>query len=226
MITLDCEQGGQEWLAAHVGIPTASAFDKILTPRTRKPSSSADKYLREKLAEWLTGRTLDESIGQFMQRGNVMEAEAVAFYELTRSVQTEKVGFCLRDDRLVGCSPDRLVGEDGLLEIKCPALTTHIGYLLTDSGLDDYACQTQGQLWITGRAWVDVVAYNPELPPAVVRYARDEAFIAALAANVNAFVSRLAEGRQHLLALGCVPREPLSAEDMTPKISTVGAGIY
>ena len=222
MITLECQQGDVAWFNAHVGLPTASSFDRILTPRTRKPSSSADKYLREKLAEWIVGGGLDESVGQFMQRGSQMEAEAVAFYELTRGVMTEIVGFCLRDDGLVGCSPDRLVGIDGLLEIKCPALTTHIGYLLSEGGLDDYACQTQGQLWITGRAWVDVVAYNPELPPVVLRYARDEAFITLLAGEVDRFVARLAAAKEQLLALGCVPVEPAEGQ---PKIGTEFAGV-
>ena len=207
MITLDHPQGSAEWIRARLGKPTASNFDRIITPKTRKPGASADKYMWQLLAEWLSGQSLDEYVSQYMERGTEMEEQAVRFYELQRDVETQLVGFCLRDDGLVGASPDRMVGDDGLLEIKCPALVTHIGYLLNPDGLDAYNCQAQGQLWITGRQWVDLLSYNPEMPPSLVRYHRDEEFIAALEAAVNQFIERLAFAKERLIALGCTPAE-------------------
>lgn len=208
MITLDCKQGSQEWLAARIGIPTASCYDKIITPKTRKPSASADRYIWNLLAEWLTGQSLDESVSQWMERGTEMESEAVQFYELHGDMETERIGFCLRDDRKTGCSPDRTVGVDGLLEIKCPSMPVHIGYMLNPDGLEGYACQAQGQLYITGRQWVDLLSYNPELPPALVRYYRDEELIRSLSEAVDAFLVRLDLAKEKMLALGCAPAEP------------------
>jgi len=207
MITLNHPQGSAEWIQARLGKPTASNFDRVITPKTRKPSASADKYMWMLLAEWLSGHSLDDYVSQLMERGTEMEESAVRFYELQRDLETQAVGFCLRDDGLVGASPDRLVGDDGLLEIKCPSMVTHIGYLLNPDGLDAYNCQAQGQLWITGRQWVDLLSYNPELPPSLVRYHRDEEFIAALEAAVNQFIERLAFSKERLIALGCTPIE-------------------
>lgn len=197
MIVLDCEQGSEEWFKARLGIPTASRFNQIITPKTLKPSSSARGYLHELCAEWLLGEPLDGASSDFMLRGSGMEESAVKFYEFQTDTETTSAGFCLRDDRAVGCSPDRLVGEDGGLEVKCPSAKVHVGYLL--NGLDvEYRAQVQGALWITGRAWWDVLSYNPELPPVLMRMERDEEFIGALSAAVEDFLVRLAEAKEAL----------------------------
>ena len=112
------EQGSAQWIAARLGLPTASQFSRILTPRTLKPSASAERYLWELLAERIIGQPANDASTKFMERGKAMEAQAVAFYELQRGVDTRRVGFVTRDDGLVGCSPDRFVGDDGLLEIS------------------------------------------------------------------------------------------------------------
>jgi hypothetical protein len=198
MIRVDCEQGSAEWFAARLGIPTASQFSRIITPKTMKLSDSSVGYMHELIAEQLLGQAMDDgsSIG-FMQRGELLERKAVEFYELQRDVETEKVGFVLRDDRRVGCSPDRFVGADGLLEIKCPKASNHIGYLLDAEGIG-YRAQVQGQLWITGRAWVDTLSFNPDLPPALVRAYRDDEFITKLAQAVDQFLSFLDESKAAL----------------------------
>jgi len=198
MIRVDCEQGGAEWFAARLGIPTASQFSRIITPKTMKLSDSSVGYMHELIAEQLLGQAMDDgsSIG-FMQRGELLERKAVEFYELQRDVETEKIGFVLRDNRRVGCSPDRLVGADGLLEIKCPKASNHIGYLLDAEGIG-YRAQVQGQLWITGRTWVDTLSFNPDLPPALVRVYRDEKFITQLAQAVDQFLSFLDESKAAL----------------------------
>ena len=189
MRTLNVVQGSREWQAARLGIPTASGFERILTP-TGKLSASADGYMCQLLAEQLIGQPMDLADTGFMQRGSTMEAEAVKYYELQRGVDTAKVGFCLRDDGRVGCSPDRLVGDDGLLEIKCPAAPVHVMYML-EGFPKKYMPQVQGQLWITGRKWCDCLSYNPELPPALLRVERDEEYIEKLSDAMDEFLVNL-----------------------------------
>lgn len=197
MIRLDVEQGTRAWLDAKVGIPSASNFHRIITPKTLKLSSSVTKYRQELLAELALGMPLDDATTEFMQRGTLQEKAARDWYSLQRDCDVEKVGFLLRDDRRVGCSPDGLVGADGGLEIKTPAAKGHLGHMLGDSE-DDHRCQVQGAMWLTGRAWWDLVSYNPDLPPVLRRYERDEKFIAAMADCVEQFLSFLDEGKEQL----------------------------
>lgn len=197
MKVIDCVQGSAEWQDARIGIPTASQADCLLTPKTRKPSTQSVAYRNRLLAEWLTGYPLEPPTTLWMDRGVEMEAKAREFYEFHRDVEVEQVGFCLRDDRLFGGSPDGLVGEDGGLEIKCPALHTHVGYLLGAG--PDYLGQVQSYLYLTGREWWDVVSYNPDLPPAVIRVERDVEYIEALTKALDVFCADLAEQKEKLL---------------------------
>lgn len=212
MLIVQCEQGSPEWLDARLGIPTASNFDRIITPKTGKLSAQAERYIYELLAEDMLGHPIDESASDFMTRGSAVERSAVEFYEFNRDVLTSKVGVILRDDGMTGCSPDRLVGDDGGLEIKCPSAAVHVSYMLgTDA--DKYKCQVQGALWITGRPWWDFLSYNPELPPVLVRHERDEAFIATLARTVDAFINVLGEARQRLIDGGYVTPEIIAVHE-------------
>lgn len=204
MIRLDVEQGSLEWLEARLTIPTASEFDRIITPKTLKLSASSEAYRHELLAEWLLGEPLVSGDSGFMMRGTAMEDEARAWYEMQRDVDVDRVGFLLRDEQDAGCSPDSLVGEDGGLEIKCPSAAVHVGYLL-GSVADAYRCQVQGCLWITGRQWWDVLSYHPTLPKALVRVERDEVFIEALAKLHGQFWAYIQEGRDALLKRGYKP---------------------
>jgi len=202
----ECPQGGSAWLHARLGIPTASCFEKVLTPSTRKPSSQAPGYLRTLLAEWAIGEPASADASQFMDRGTQMEPLARKWYSMERDVDVQEVGLVLRDDKMAGASPDGLVGEHGTIEIKCPSAATHVGYLLDGgAGLRGYFAQVQGALWLTGRAWSDIVSYNPAMPPVVVRIERDEEYIELLDAAVSAFVRELLACRAKLERLGCVP---------------------
>lgn len=196
MKILTHKQGSPEWIHARLGLPTASNFDRLIT-KTGKPSASADKYLAKLCAEWFLGCPLDDFQSGYMERGTGMEAEAVASYEFENNVDTTECGLCLRDDGKVGASPDRLVGEDGILEIKCPSAETHMGYILNGPP-DEYRPQVQGQLWITGRMWCDLNCYHPTLPPVRVRIERDEEFIADLSKIVEAFVVKLEAAKARL----------------------------
>lgn len=207
MKVLHMQQGTPEWHQARLGIPTCSRLDEVLTPKTLKLSTSAGKYRNQLLAEWLVGYPLDfGGSSAFVDRGTEMEPEARAYYELQRDVEVETVGFMLRDDEMMGGSPDGLVGDAGGLEIKCPALHTHIGYLLDPSLLvATYQSQVQGYLYITGREWWDILSYNPDLPDVTVRITRDEAYIAALDVALAGFVADLRSARGRLEPHRTVP---------------------
>jgi hypothetical protein len=205
MITLNVVQGTTEWAMARLGIPTASNFDKIITPAKLQFSRSSVPYAHQLIAEQLLGVPLDNATSGFMQRGQTMERRALAYYSMQRDVDEMKpIGFVLRDDRRAGCSPDHFVDADGLLEIKVPSAAVHVGYLLDDQGIG-YKCQVQGQLWISEREWCDTLSWNPELPAALVRQYRDEKFIAALSDAVDQFLSMMDDMKVHLAARGDFP---------------------
>jgi hypothetical protein len=190
MIIHTVPQGSTTWIQLRSGIPTASQFDRILTPKG-KPSTQADKYLKQLLAERMMGRPVTQIKTAWMHRGNELEGEAVLYYEGVRELDTALVGFVTNDARTIGASPDRLVGEDGLLELKVPAEHTHVDYLLSRGVDAEYWPQVQGQLWITERKWLDIMSYHPELPPAIVRVERDEVYIRTLAGAVEEFSAAL-----------------------------------
>lgn len=212
----NCKQGTSEWLELRAGIPTASAFDMILT-KSGKPSQSSERYMLTLLAERLMGHPIDEHVSLWMGRGSTLEKEAVAFYELQRDMTTEPVGFITNDAGTVGASPDRLVGEDGLLEVKAPKEYVHLGYLMElGTAYDAYRVQVQGQMWITGRKWADVLSYHPEMPWALSRIHRDEEFIELLSKAVMAFSVRLEALSEDLMERGWMsePRiKPPSDQD-------------
>jgi putative phage-type endonuclease len=191
-ITHNVEQGTFEWLAVRLGIPTASDFDKIITS-TGKASTQTTAYAHKLLAEILTGKPVETfEKTEWMERGVLLESSAVQFYEVKNDVETVKVGFVTDDKRTMGCSPDRLVGDDGLLEIKCPAPHTHVGYMLAGKVDRKYWPQLQGQLLVSGRKWVDWMSYHPEMQPVIVRVERDEEFIKAMHASIQQFNAELA----------------------------------
>jgi hypothetical protein len=191
VIRLDVKQGTEEWHQARLGIPTASQFHRIITPKGA-PSSQAIGYVHELIAEKLLGRPVDIGATPAMERGTFLEPEAVAYYEMLAGVDTQPGGFCLSDDRRVGCSPDRLIGDDAGIEIKCPSPATHVGYLLGHEA-DKYRCQVQGCMFVTGRdRWI-WLSYCPGLPPAIVEHRRDAAFHEQLAIQLSRFLHQLDE---------------------------------
>jgi len=195
------EQGTKAWAEVRRGRPTGSNFHKILTPGG-KPSKQARDYMRHLIAELVIGLPLDAPKTSWMERGNELEGEAVCFYEFERDVAVKEVGFISTDDGRYGVSPDRLIGDDGLLEIKCPSPAVHVGYMIYSEVDADYRTQLQGQLLVTERAWVDICSYHPMLPPVIVRVERDEAYIGLLRDALDAFCNDLDAEVQRLIGLG------------------------
>lgn len=199
-IILDMPQYSAEWETARLGIPTASQFKNIITPEG-KPSKSWKKYAYHLIAEKLLGRPVDTYTSPWMERGSDLEEDAMAAYEFESDNTTKPIGFILRDDKSAGCSPDRLIGDDGLLEIKCPKPAVQVQYLLTGEVDKEYWPQLQGQLFVSERKWVDILAFHPELPRAVIRVERDESFIGCLESQLWEFNSFLHDVMQKIESL-------------------------
>jgi len=194
-------QGSPEWLAEKAGRPSSSQFGEIITPGGA-PSKQATKYLYALAGERLIGKKAESYQNATMLRGSEMEAEARQFYEVVNDVEVKQVGLCFHDEKKRFCtSPDGLVGEDGLLEIKCPSLPVAVEYLLNGTLPNIYLPQCQGQLFVSGRKWVDFLSYYPGLKPLILRVPRDNVFIAKLQRLLDDFCDELDEIERKLRAL-------------------------
>lgn len=184
MLVSNFEQGSNEWLQSRLGKPTASNFGKLITP-TGKPSTSADGYINELIAQRITGELPEFYTNAAIERGNELEPAAKALYEFINDVEVAEVGLCLHDTLDCGASPDGLIGVDGGIEIKCPLPHTHIAYLREGVVPGKYIPQIQGCLWITGREWWDFMSYHPAMEDLIVRVERDNEYIKKLADQVE-----------------------------------------
>lgn len=181
-------QGTPEWFAARVGCLTASRAGDLMARTKTGPSASRANLLTQLAVERLTGQPVDTFQNGAMQRGVELEPIARAAYEANKGILVEEVGFILHPSiPRVGASPDGFVGDDGLLEIKCPqAMAKHLDALRSGAHAVEYRWQLQHQLWVTGRSWADVVSFDPRWPEhlqlAITRVERDESAIAELEA--------------------------------------------
>lgn len=152
-------------------------------------SESADKYMKRLAGERITGKIDKRSFRSLsMDDGKEIEEEARNFYSMSCGQEVKTVGFCYKDEeKRLGGSPDFLVGEDGIGEIKCPEIETHVESLLRGTVPSVYYQQCQGNLMVTGRKWCDFVSYYEGLRPLIVRIPRDEEFIKALELHISKF---------------------------------------
>jgi len=195
------EQGSDAWLKIRLGIPTTSSFGKIITPSGNK-SGQFDKYLTECLTPYIFGRAQEFVKTKPMQRGNDLEPEAVEWYERYTGIKTKEVGFITTDDGTVGCSPDRLVGSNGLLEVKCPMENQHTVNLASGKIDPKYIPQVQGQLMLSGRDWCDWLSYHPDAPASLVRVEPDEDFQEELRRLLTDFTTKLVNQVNDMTARG------------------------
>lgn len=188
MKIINCTQGSEEWYKAKAGIPSSSNFDRIITV-DEKPSKQAIKYRYQLAGEKIIGICENEYTNEDMERGKLLEDEARKLYTLVTGNKVDQVGFCINGK--YGASPDGLIGENGVLEIKCPKLSTHVGYLANNVLPLDYVQQTQGELLVTGRKWLDFVSYFPGIKPFIVRCPRNEKFLEVLKNELDKFCKEL-----------------------------------
>lgn len=211
MITHDVQQGTEAWLKLRCGIPTASEFDNLVTPEWKpRTGQTPETYLLKKVAERALGAPLLSYASGAMEQGNLLEAEAVSWFEFAHSMTVQRPGFCTTDDGRIGCSPDGLIGEDGGLEIKCPEPHTHLKYLLAGAVPKDYLAQVQGNMLVTGRAWWIFVSYNRAFPALAVKIMRDEAAQKALQDALGTFLGSLGAACARLKQLTPTENAPAS----------------
>ena len=195
-MTADILQGSPEWFAARCGKVTASRVSDVVARTKTGWGASRANYMAELVAERLTGAVAEGYTSPAMQWGTDTEAEARRAYEFYRDVDVVAAGFILHP-RIgqSGASPDGLVSDDGLVEIKCPNTATHIDTLLSATVPQKYATQMQWQMACTGREWCDFVSFDPRMPEAmrlfVKRVQRDGEAIAELEKLVTAFLEEL-----------------------------------
>lgn len=198
MRIVDVIQGSDAWDELRRGVPTASRFGDIITPAKAQLSTSWKAYAAELIATEL-GVAVPAPPSFWMEWGVEHEPYAVKAYETIRGITTAAVGFVWPDEHeRYGCSPDRLVGDDGLLETKCPKPETLLEYHINGVFPPAYRPQVQGQLLITGREWCDFFAFHPQLAPFLIRVERDEKYIQSLSDALDEFSVNLDELRSKL----------------------------
>jgi hypothetical protein len=186
----DCEQGSDEWLRLRMGTPTASEFATVMAQGKGGGESKTRRTYMLKLAgEILTGDPMDNYTNVHMERGKEMEAEARSHYAFVTDVDLTPVGF-VRNGRM-GCSPDRLVGANGALEIKTKLAHLQIECLLKNEFPPDHKAQCQGILFVSEREWIDLGVYWPKLPMLVTRAKRDEPYLKMLKGEIDRFNDEL-----------------------------------
>ena len=187
------EQGSQEWLALRSGKVTASKAADVMSSIT---TAGYRNYLADLVVERLTGNKTESFINAAMQWGVDQEPLARAEYEVKTGNFVDQIAFVDHPTIVnFGCSPDGLVGDDGLIEIKCPNTATHIDYVMQDKVPTKYIPQIQCQLAVTGRKWCDFVSFDPRLPDGlqilIVRLERDDEYIEKLEARVVKFLDEV-----------------------------------
>jgi putative phage-type endonuclease len=200
------EQGTQDWFAARLGKVTASRVADVLAKTKTGYSASRENYMAQLVVERITGTVAESFTNAAMQWGTEQEPFARAAYESKLGVFVEEVGFVSHStiDR-AGASPDGLVGESGMVEIKCPNTATHIDTFLSGEADKRYTYQQQWQMACTGRQWNDFVSFDPRMPDNlqlfIKRVERDDELIKELEAEVVKFLAEVDEKVEKLKSI-------------------------
>jgi len=191
VIITEVIQNSDAWRQLRLGIPTASCFEKIVKTNGQR-SASREKYLFKLAGEKLSGEKTDSYYGASMAKGHEREDESRTWYSFMNDIEVKQVGFCFFDDKKeFGGSPDGLVGEDGGFETKNAESHVQVDRLVNGWSKAKHFQQVQGSLYITGRKWWDLVSFSRGIKPIVIRFHRDEKFIAKLAEEIQAFIQDL-----------------------------------
>jgi len=190
------DQGTEEWFTIRIGKVTASRVADVIAKTKTGYSASRDNYMAQLVCERLTGQKGESFTNAAMQHGTETEPLARAAYEALKDVLVDEVGFVPHPTiEMAGASPDGMVGDDGLIEIKCPNTATHIDTLLSQTVPGKYNTQMQFQMACTGRKWCDFVSFDNRLPEElqlfVTRVPRDEVFIRLIEAEIVQFLAEL-----------------------------------
>ena len=189
-------QGSPEWFAVRSGKVTASRVADVLSKGRDGESASRKNYKADLVVERLTQQKTAGFSSSAMQWGVDTEPQARAAYEVTTCDFVEQIAFVDHPSIVnFGCSPDGLVGDEGLIEIKCPNTATHLDYLEADAPPKKYFIQMQSQMAVTGRKWCDFVSFDPRLPDGlelfIVRVNRDDKYIKIMEDEVSKFLQEI-----------------------------------
>jgi len=195
------EQGTPEWFNSRLGKVTASRVADVLATIKSGESASRRNYRMQLVCERLTGKKEETFTNAHMERGIELEPIARSLYEMDSGLFVKEIAFVEHPTiEMAGCSPDGLVSEDGLIEIKCPTVANHIESITgkpVGTVPSKYIPQIQFQLACTGRAWCDFVSFNNELPEHlqlfVKRVHRDDEYIANMEKEVTAFLNEVTD---------------------------------
>lgn len=198
MKIIECKQGSPEWLAARLGVVTASEVGALVSPLGKVRTGDGPRsYLYKKLAERILGVPTSEFTSFGMEQGVIVEGEARAWFAFEHNTPVSEVGFCTSDDGRIGFSPDGLIGDAGGIEIKSPQPAKHIEYLLNGVVPDDYVLQVQFSLYVSRRAWWKFLSYSRQFPALVIHVEPDpklqDAIRSALEVFGHAFDGALAK---------------------------------
>jgi len=194
MLALDIDQRSDDWRAWRLGQPTASKASQLVTSAAA-PSKSMASYADELAADLFAGNPIGGFAGnRHTERGLELEPVARAAYAYTHDVDVIEAGFVSDALCRFGCSPDGLVGNDGLLEIKCCEAKGHVKALLywreKHRPPPDYVPQAAFQMLVTDRAWCDIYYYHPDLPSIAMRVGRSAEMDDALLSQIDACIAR------------------------------------
>ena len=192
------EQRTEEWFKQRLGKVTASAIANVIAKTKTGPSASRENYSTQLTLERLTGQQAEFYTNAAMEWGTATEPQARQHYEIYRDVFVDEVGFITHPlIEMAGASPDGFVGEDGLVEIKCPESKTQMETLLNQKVPTKYMPQMQWQLACTGRKWCDFVSFDPRMPENlqifVQRVERNDLYIKMLEEEVTLFLAEIDE---------------------------------
>ena len=190
------EQRSPEWFAARLGKVTASKISDIIGKTQSGYSASRANYMALLICERLTGAAAESYSNAAMQHGTDTELMALSAYEAVKGVLVQAEGFVTHPSiEQSGASPDGLVGDTGLIEIKCLNTANHLDILLAKKMPIKHRPQVQWQMACTGRHWADFVSYDPRLPERlqmfVVREVYDPVYVAGLETEVVKFLGEM-----------------------------------
>lgn len=191
-------QGTDEWLQERCGKVTASRIADLMATTRSGFAASRENYKAQLIAERLTGCVQDSFKSAAMIHGAETEPEARRAYEFFIDRDVQQVGFIPHPTiAMAGASPDGFVGDDGLLELKCPNTATHLDTLISGRIPDKYHKQMQFQMACTGRQWCDFASYDNRMPERmrlwVKRVKRDESDVGEIETAVLAFIAEIDE---------------------------------
>ncbi|MCX8674916.1 YqaJ viral recombinase family protein [Gilliamella sp. B3023] len=192
------EQRTDEWFQARLGKVTASKISDVMTKIKNGYAASRQNYMTQLICERLTEKPTESYSNAAMQRGTELEPEARRCYELENLCKVSEVGFIPHPTiENAGASPDGLVNDDGLIEIKCPNTWTHLEFIQSLKPKREYILQMQWQMICTGRKWCDFVSYDDRLPDNLsykcVRIYYDENLAQEIEIEVIKFLQELDE---------------------------------